>query len=140
MAYWILVPCPGIESPPSAVKAWSLATSLPGNSLFPSLNNPIPFETSKPLCTTITHPLPQTHLEASIGAASPPGSWHQEIRSGLSQKRYSEPRVPAQLPLGYMTQESHVPSLASVAPCVKTGAGVWSSCFLKAPQPYRTCR
>ena len=123
MAYWILVPHPEIKPPPSAVKAGVLATSLQGNSLFPSLNKPFPFETFKPLHTTITHPLPQTHLEASIGVASPPGSWHQEIRSGLSQKRYSEPRVPAQLPLDYMTQESHVPSLASVAPCVKRGQG-----------------
>ena len=62
-----------------------------GNSLSFSLNTPLPLKTSKPSCTSITHPLPRTHLEASIGASSLPGSCHHQEKLGpISPQKDSE--------------------------------------------------
>lgn len=87
----------------------------------PIFNKPLPPETPAISCTAITHPLLQTHLEASKGAASPPDSWHQEKAwSALSPRGHGEPRVPAWSPLKLHDPGKPGPlSPTSVSPSVK---------------------
>lgn len=64
-----------------------------------------------------------------------------EAGSGQPPREHLEPRVPAQLPLSYMTGASQIPSLASISPSVKQGWGV-EQLVPRAPQPcsiFRGC-